>query len=62
MVTSVYEFNNTNRYLEILKEHITTDFISKFTADDSVVVFTASNEKVEKYGNAIHRDKDLLVL
>lgn len=59
---SVYEFNNTNRYLEIVKERIKNDFSTKFTADDSVVVFIAANEKVEKYGNAIHRDKDLLVL
>ena len=44
-----------------VRESITNEFSKKFTPDDSVVIFTASNENVEKFGNAIHRDKDLLV-
>lgn len=58
---SVYEFNNSNRILDNVKERIRSKFRPYFTADDSIVIFSASNEKVEKYGNAIHRDKDLLV-
>ena len=43
------------------KDEIKNEFLKKFTPDDSVMIFTAANEKVEKFGNAIHRDKDLLV-
>ena len=59
---SVYEFNNTNRMIENLKEKIRNKFCPLFCQDDSVVVFSAANDKVEKYGNAIYRDKDLVVL
>ena len=58
---SLYEFNNTSRVLDNVKEKIKNEFLKKFTLDDSVMIFTAANEKVEKFGNAIHRDKDLLV-
>ncbi len=57
---SVYEFNNTNRLLDVIKERIKSDFSEKFTPDDSVMILTATNANVEKYGNAIHRDQDLL--
>lgn len=58
---SLYEFNNSTRMLNNVRESITNEFSKKFTPDDSVVIFTASNGNVEKFGNAIHRDKDLLV-
>lgn len=58
---SLYEFNNISRVLDNVKEIIKNEFLKKFTPDDSVMIFTAANEKVEKFGNAIHRDKDLLV-
>ena len=57
---SVYEINNTQRILDNIKVKIKADFITKFTLDDSVMVFEVKNDKIEKYGNAIHRDKDLL--
>lgn len=58
---SVYEFNNTNRMIENVKEKKRIHYCPLFCNDDSVVLFTATKENVEKYGNAIHRDKDLVV-
>ena len=57
---SVYEFNNTSRMMDNIRENIRSNFHKKFTADDSVVIFESINSKVEKYGNAIHRDKDVV--
>lgn len=53
---SVYEFNNTNRMIENVKEKIRIHYCPLFCNDDSVVLFTATKENVEKYGNAIHRE------
>ena len=57
---SVYEFNNTKRMIENIKENITHKFFKLFTPDDSVVIFDVNIEKTIKYGNAIHRDKDIV--
>ena len=59
---SVYEFNNTNRMIENIKENITHIFAKLFTPDDSVVIFDVNIDKTIKYGNAIHRDKDIIFL
>ena len=56
---SVYEVNNTNRVLEnvmIKIEH----YADKFKGADSVIVFDVSGIKLKKYGNAIHRDRDIV--
>lgn len=58
---SLYELNNSSRMLDNVKQAIVKEFSKTFSADDSVVIFTASNERVEKFGNAILRDRDLLV-
>ena len=59
---SVYEFCNTNRRIENIKENIEHFFSSYFTEDDSVVIFDVDDDKTIKYGNAIHRDKDIIFL
>jgi CRISPR-associated protein Cas2 len=59
---SVFEFNNTNRILENLKIKIEADFSKKFKGGDSVFIFETDSAKAIKYGNAIHRDKDLVIL
>ena len=59
---SVYEFNNTNRMIENVKDKIRIHYCPLFCHDASVVLFTATKENVEKYGNGIHRDIDLVVL
>ena len=56
---SVYEVNNTNRVIENLMEKI-DQFSAKFNGADSVIVFEVSGVKLKKYGNAIHRDVDVV--
>lgn len=59
---SVYEVNNTQRIIENIKLNIVEKFSKLFTGADSVLIFDAPNAKVEKFGNAIHRDKDVVYL
>lgn len=57
---SVYEVKNTERVLNNLRIMIDEEFAKHFTAADSVVIHDVSDIKMQKYGNAIHRDKDIL--
>ena len=57
---SVYEVNNTQRIIENIKVAINDKFSKLFTGADSVMIFDAPNAKVEKFGNAIHRDQDVV--
>lgn len=59
---SVYEVNNTNRVIDNLLVLIEEKFVKKFTGEDSVIIFDMASVKLKKYGNAIHRDVDLLIL
>ena len=59
---SVYEFNNTKRLIDNIRENIKHKFMKQFTADDSVLIIEINKDKIEKYGNAIHHDKDIIVL
>lgn len=59
---SVYEVNNTQRIIENIKLNISERFSKLFTGADSVLIFDAPNAKVEKFGNAIHRDRDVVYL
>lgn len=56
---SVYEVNNTDRVLNNLMVQI-DDFAKKFEGGDSVIIFDVSAVKLTKYGNAIHRDTDIV--
>ena len=56
---SVYELNNTKRVIDNLQAKVDA-FAKHFTADDSVVIFDVSNVNLKKYGNAIHRDTDVV--
>lgn len=56
---SVYEVNNTNRVIENLKLKI-DEFAKNFEGGDSVMLFEVSSIKLKKYGNAIHRDMDIV--
>jgi len=58
--TKVYEFNNTKRLIDNIRENIKHKFAKLFTEDDSVVIFDVNIDKTEKYGNAIHRDQDIV--
>ena len=57
---SVYEVNNTSRILDNLILKIENEFAKKFDGGDSVIIFDVSGVKLKKYGNAIHRDKDIV--
>lgn len=57
---SVYEVNNTKRILDIIKMEIDHIFSKKFCGDDSVIIFEFDSKAIIKYGNAIHRDQDIL--
>lgn len=59
---SVYEFNNTQRLMDNIRTKINCTFMKLFSGADSVMIFDVNNEKIEKYGNAIHRDKDIVYL
>lgn len=59
---SVYEFNNTKRVLDVLKVKIESVFAKDFDGGDSIFIFEADSEKAIKYGNAIHRDKEIVYL
>ena len=60
---SVYEVRNTKRIVDniVAKIEAKIEAYSKhFTADDSVVIFEAASDKLVKYGNAIHRDQQIV--
>lgn len=59
---SVYEVNNTQRIIENIKINIVDKFSKLFTGADSVLIFDAPDAKVQKFGNAIHRDADIVYL
>ena len=58
----VYEVNNTQRIIDNIIVQIVEKFSALFTGADSVMIFDAPNAKVQKFGNAIHRDKDIVYL
>lgn len=57
---SVYEINNTSRVLDNIRTMIESKFASRFTGADSVMIFDVANNHIQKYGNAIHRDQDIV--
>lgn len=57
---SVYEVNNTERVLNNLRIMIEDLFAKKFDGGDSVMIFDVNGVKLKKYGNAIHRDQDIV--
>lgn len=59
---SVYEFNNTKRLIDNIVIKIKMQYAPKFGGGDSVLIFDVNNSNIEKFGNAIHRDKDIVFL
>lgn len=59
---SVYEINNTKRVIDNIKLMIEKEYAPHFGGGDSVVIFDIGTSKVIKYGNAIHRDQDVVFL
>lgn len=56
---SVYEFNNTKRHIENITVKIEEHFKKYFSGGDSILIFDVKENSVIKYGNAIHRDKEI---
>lgn len=59
---SVYEVNNTQRVINNIKTMIVDTYSKQFTGADSVIIFNATKESVQKFGNAIHRDTEVVYL
>lgn len=59
---SVYEVNNTEAMINNVRKIIEEEYAPLFSGGDSVMVFDVNNERVVKYGNAIHRDQDMVWL
>lgn len=57
---SVYEVNNTKRVLDNLKVRIENYYSKLFDGGDSVFIFETDEKQALKYGNAIHRDLDIV--
>lgn len=57
---SVYEVNMPLRLSNVLLLMIEKIFSKQFEGCDSVIVFEASSKHLRKYGNAIHRDADIV--
>ncbi|MBQ4438215.1 CRISPR-associated endonuclease Cas2 [bacterium] len=59
---SVYEVNNSKRVMDNIVLKIEDEYSRKFGGGDSVIIFDVSAVKLKKYGNAIHRDQDIVYL
>ena len=59
---SVYEVNNTSRVIDNIRTQIEQKYSKLFTGADSVVIFEVGSNKITKFGNAIHRDTDIVYL
>lgn len=59
---SVFEIRNSKRVLKIICERIEGRFAKQFDGGDSVFVFETNSRTARKYGNAIHRDKEILII
>ncbi len=59
---SVYEIHNSERVLNLVTEKIKFEFEKSFTGEDSVIIFRFTEREVLRFGHAIHRTQDLLVL
>lgn len=51
---------NTQRVLDNIVVIIEEKYSKKFCGSDSVIIFDVSSVKLKKYGNAIHRDVDVV--
>ncbi len=58
---SVYEIKNTKRIVDNMLIKIGT-YAKHFTMDDSVVIFDVADNAITKFGNSVHRDRDVVFL
>ncbi len=53
------KFNNTKRISDTLLLKI-EQFAKAFTGADSIIILEGNSISLKKYGNAIHRDQDVI--
>lgn len=59
---SVFEIQNSNRILSIVKDGIEARFKKKFDKGDSIYIFTTDHDKTIRYGSASLLDNDLIFI
>ena len=60
---SVFEIDNSNRFIEIIAAEIDNRFKRAFDESDSVIVFKMSNScEIIKYGYAKNDDEGILIV
>lgn len=60
---SVYQIDNSERFLNVIKNDIQNKFAKTFSQDDSVILFKMSKTcEVIKFGYAKNEDDDMLVV
>lgn len=59
---SVFEIKNSQRILDLVLHEIEANYAPLFSYADSIIIFNVSDTNMIKYGNAIHRDKPLVML
>lgn len=59
---SVFELKNSDRLLKVICQKIEGRFAKHFDGGDSVLIFVTNFKTVIKYGNAVHRDQELVII
>ncbi len=60
---SVFEIDNSERFLSIVSAEIKSKFEKTFTDEDSIMVFKMSNTcEIIRYGYAKHDEEDLIIV
>ena len=60
---SVFEIDNSDRFLDVIAAEIDAYFGKKYEETDSVMIFKMSKTcEIIKYGYAVNDDKDILIV
>ncbi len=59
---SVFRIKNSERHLEIIKQHIRDHFMKRFGESDSVMIYPVDENKMIQYGYASHEDDDMIII
>jgi len=58
---SVYEIENSERILNNVHIEIKANFEHLFTEADTIYIFDLKNNKVKRYGYAVHEESDFII-
>ncbi|WGK68198.1 CRISPR-associated endonuclease Cas2 [Candidatus Haliotispira prima] len=59
---SVFEVRNSERLLNLLKTEIEGRYSKFFTGADNIRIYQVNNNQTISYGNALHREQNVLYL